>query len=57
MTDEMKVVSAPKTAAKGPTKRVTLRSRFVFQGKYYGPGENVEVPADFPDPQYPKAGK
>lgn len=31
------------------TKRVDLYSRVTFKDRHYGPGRNVEVPADFPE--------
>lgn len=32
------------------TKRVDLESRVTFEDKNYGPGEGVEVPSHFPEP-------
>jgi hypothetical protein len=32
----------------GETKTIDLASRCLFRGVYYGPGKDVEVPADFP---------
>jgi hypothetical protein len=31
------------------TKRVELRERVTFNDRHYGPGADVEVPADFPE--------